>query len=98
MELFRICVDTPITGTEGLYIRVRSGEVKSHEGAHILSQNSEISTDTYFNIFSTSKYAEYTKVKEVAITTSVSGKLSVGLCVLSYEGEREIERVEVDSE
>jgi len=96
MELFKICTP-PDTKIEDLYIRVRSGVAELQNEICILSPNSEISTDTYFNIFSSSKYAEYTKVENVTISTSVSGKLCVELRSFSETGERTIETTEIDS-
>lgn len=64
----------------------------------MLSPNSKISTDAYFNFFSSSKYAEYTKIKDITITTKVSGKLFVELHSFSDTGEQTIETIEIDSE
>ena len=98
MELFKICAPPPDIKVEDLYIRTRTGTAELQEGRCMLSPNSEISTDTYFNVFSSSKYAEYTKIKDVTITTNVSGKLSVELRSFSDVGEETIETAEIDSE
>jgi GT2 family glycosyltransferase len=98
MELFKVCAPPPDIEVEDLYIRTRTGTAELQEGRCMLSPNSEISTDTYFNVFSSSKYAEYTKIKDVTITTNVSGKLSVELRSFSDVGEETIETAEIDSE
>ena len=98
MELFKVCTPPPDIGVEDLYIRIRSGTAELHEGECILSPNSEVSTNTYFNVFSSSKYAEYTKIKDITITTSVSGKLLVELRSFSDAGEQTIKTAEIDSE
>ena len=66
-------------GAESLYLRIKSGKVEELDGAHILHPGTEVSTDTYFNIFSSSKYNKYTIIENVSITTSVSGNLCVEL-------------------
>ena len=98
MELFKVCIPLPNIGVEDLYIRTRSGTAELQESKCILSPNSEISTDTYFNVFSSSKYAEYTKIKKVTITTEVSGELCVELRSFSDTGEQTIETTEINSE
>jgi GT2 family glycosyltransferase len=98
MELFKVCAPPPDIVVEDLYIRTRSGTAELQEDKCMLSPNSEITTDTYFNIFSSSKYAEYTKIKKVTIATEVSGKLCVELRSFSDTGEQTIETTEIDSE
>ncbi len=97
MELFKICTP-PDVRVKDLYIRIRSGTAELQDGEYMLSPNSEISTDTYFNIFSSSKYAEYTKMENATIVTLVSGKLCVELRSFSDTGEQTIETTEIDSE
>ena len=57
----------------------RSGRIEYHDGVFKLYQDAVISTDTYFNLFSSSKYNEYTTAKNISITTTVSGNLEVEL-------------------
>lgn len=98
MELFKVCIPPQSADVGNLYLRVRSGTAELQNGMCVLSPNSEISTDTYFNVFSSSKYAEYTKVEKVTIATSVSGNLLVELRSFSDAGEQTIESRNINSE
>jgi galactofuranosylgalactofuranosylrhamnosyl-N-acetylglucosaminyl-diphospho-decaprenol beta-1,5/1,6-galactofuranosyltransferase len=98
MELFKICFPRFNNKKDNLYLRVRSGTLNYENGVCILSPNSEVSTDTYFNIFSSSKYSKYTSVRKVSVTTFVSGKLDVELRSVSESGEKIIETKSIDSE
>ena len=98
MELFKVCIPPQSADVGNLYLRMRSGTADMRNGMCVLSPNSEISTDTYFNVFSSSKYAEYTRAKEITITTSVSGNLFVELRSFSDTGERTIETRNINSE
>jgi galactofuranosylgalactofuranosylrhamnosyl-N-acetylglucosaminyl-diphospho-decaprenol beta-1,5/1,6-galactofuranosyltransferase len=97
MELFKICPPPQDCKAGSLYLRARSGVPKFTEGICILSPGSEVSTDTYFNIFSSSKYSKYTCVRRVSVTTLVSGKLDVELRSVSVSGEKTIESRTIDS-
>lgn len=98
MELFKVSVQSPFDGSNDLYLRVRSGTTQFENGDCLLSTGSEISTDVYFNIFSSSKYGEYTIADEVSIKTSVSGRLDVELRYCSEAGEKTVEKKTVDSD
>lgn len=97
MELFKIRPPSPDCGATNLYIRVKSGVSVFIENSCKLNPGSEISTDTYFNIFSSSKYSKYTRVRKVSVTTLVSGKLDVELRSVSSIGEKTIETINIDS-
>jgi galactofuranosylgalactofuranosylrhamnosyl-N-acetylglucosaminyl-diphospho-decaprenol beta-1,5/1,6-galactofuranosyltransferase len=98
MELFKICSPPPDCRAANLYLRVRTGVPEFEEGICILSPGSEVSTDTYFNIFSSSKYSKYTRVRRVSVETIVSGKLDVELRSVSGSEEKIIESRRVDSQ
>jgi galactofuranosylgalactofuranosylrhamnosyl-N-acetylglucosaminyl-diphospho-decaprenol beta-1,5/1,6-galactofuranosyltransferase len=98
VELFKVCLPLPDCGIEDLYIRKRSGVAAFKGNQCFLDSDSEISTDTYFNIFSSSKYSKYTRVRNVSVTTLVSGKLDIELCSVSSSGEKIIESKSVDSD
>ena len=97
MELFKVRARPPSDEVADLYVRIRSGTAGFGNGDCVLSPGSEISTDTYFNIFSSSKYGEYTVADEISITTIVSGKMDVELCSCSGSGEETIGTRKVDS-
>ncbi len=78
-ELFRLSSAVQMPGAEELYIRVRAGRVEQHSDTFKLYPDSVFSTDTYFNLFSSSKYNECTTAKDISITTTVSGDLEVEL-------------------
>ena len=98
MELFKVCAQPPSDDVADLYIRIRSGTVGFDNGDCVLPPGSEISTDTYFNIFSSSKYGEYTVADEISITTFVSGRMDVQLCSCSDAGEKTVDIRTVDSD
>lgn len=98
MELFKVCAQPPSDDVADLYIRIRSGTVGFENGDCVLPPDSEISTDTYFNIFSSSKYGEYTVADEISITTFVSGRIDVQLCSCSDAGEKTVDIRTVDSD
>ena len=74
-ELFRLNSAVQMPGAEELYFRIGAGRIEYHDGVFKLYQDAVISTDTYFNLFSSSKYNEYTTAKNISITTTVSGNL-----------------------
>lgn len=98
MELFKVSVQSPFDGSNDLYLRVRSGTAWFENGDCLLLTGSEVSTDVYFNIFSSSKYGEYTIADEVSINTSVSGRLDVELRYCSEAGEKTVEKKTIDSD
>lgn len=98
MELFKVCARPLFEGVADLYVRIRSGKVGFEGVECVLFPGSEISTDTYFNIFSSSKYGEYTIAEEISITTSVSGRMDVELHSCSDTGEKTVEIRTVDSD
>ena len=97
MELFKVCMVAPISGADGLYLRLKAGNIDVLNGTYVLSPNSIVSTDTYFNIFSSSKYGEYTNAEKISITTAVSGKLDVELHSCSENGDETIKVQKVDA-
>ena len=78
-ELFRPSFAVQMPGAEALYFRVRAGHMEQYDGIFKLYPGSVVSTDTYFNIFSSSKYSVCTTAKNISITTTVSGNLEVEL-------------------
>jgi GT2 family glycosyltransferase len=98
MELFKVRAQSPSDEAADLYLKVRSGTVGFENGSCVLSPGSEISTDVYFNIFSSSKYGEYTVAEEISIATSVSGRLDIELRSCSDLGEEVLDVRRVDSE
>jgi len=99
VELFKL--STPDNAPEGcgsLYYRTVHGNLTKNQNGYELSDNAIVTTDTYFNIFSSSKYSEYTKAENITFTTKVSGKLNICLHVLTAEKDDVIEQVPVDSE
>ena len=99
MELFKLSTpDYAPEGCESLYYRVTDGSLNKNENCYNLSDNAIIKTNTYFNIFSSSKYAEYTKAENITFTSKVSGKMDVCLHMCTSEKDEVIEHVPVDSE
>jgi len=99
VELFRLSVpDNAPEGCESLYYRMVRGNLTKVQNGYELSDNATVATDTYFNIFSSSKYAEYTKAENITFTTRVSGKMDVCLHVCTSEKDDIIKQVPVDSE
>jgi Predicted glycosyltransferases len=99
VELFRLSVpDNAPEGCESLYYRMVRGNLTKVQNGYELSDNATVATDNYFNIFSSSKYAEYTKAENITFTTRVSGKMDVCLHVCTSEKDDIIKQVPVDSE
>jgi len=99
VELFKLSTpDHAPDGCESLYYRVTGGSLNKKENCYELSDDTIVATNTYFNIFSSSKYAEYTKAENIIFTSDVSGKMDVCLHVCTSEKDEVIEHVPVDSE
>ena len=99
MELFKLSTpDHAPEGCESLYYRVFGGSLNKKENYYELSDGAVIATNTYFNIFSSSKYAEYTKAENITFTSKVSGKMDVCLHMCTQERDDVIKHVPVDSE
>lgn len=98
MELFEVVAKPPIDGAEILYLRTRSGNVRISDGTAMMSSGSELSTDTYYNLFSSSKYNEYTRAEEISITTSVQGRMEVELRSFSKAGDTLVDKKQTDED
>ena len=99
MELFKLSTpDHAPEGCESLYFRVFNGSLNKKENYYKLSDDAIIATNTYFNIFSSSKYAEYTKAENITFTSKVSGKMDVCLHMCTQERDDVIKHVPVASE
>lgn len=100
MELFRITpnIDVLDAAKSKLYLRTRRGSVIVKDMQYIISKEGCISTDTYFNIFSSTKYAQYTKVTDVELHTTVSGDLCVKLCMCRADEEQIVDEYHVHSD
>jgi len=57
------------------------------DGRIALNRGERLSLDTYFNSFTYEKYRDYTTVKELLFTGTVTGSASVSLC--TYDGKEE---------
>ena len=99
MELFKLSApDYAPDGCESLYYRVMKGNITINNNKYKLSNDAIVSTDTYFNIFSSSKYSEYTNAENIVFTTTVSGKMNICLHVCTEEKDEIIEQVPVCSD
>ena len=99
MELFKLSTpDYAPDGCESLYYRVTGGSLNKNGNCYDLSDDTIVATNTYFNIFSSSKYAEYTKAENITFTSKVSGKMDICLHMCTSEKDEVVERVPVDSE
>lgn len=79
MELYKVSPTSVMQGAEELYLRTRKGKIEKFEDIFTLHPETEVSTDTYFNLFSSSKYSKYTTANKISITTIVSGDIDVEL-------------------
>ena len=98
MELFKVVAKPPIDGAEILYLRVGSGDVRISDEIVMMSPGSELSTDTYYNLFSSSKYNEYTRAEEISITTSVQGRMEIELRSFSEAGDTLVDKKQIDED
>lgn len=89
-ELFKITwpMQTPV-GSENMYYRTDSacpiwenGEVKYIS----IHKNQTISLETYFNVFSYSKYQKYTNVNQVNIELELEGDFQIFICAQRQNG------------
>jgi galactofuranosylgalactofuranosylrhamnosyl-N-acetylglucosaminyl-diphospho-decaprenol beta-1,5/1,6-galactofuranosyltransferase len=71
LELFKIKTNGPMEGTSELYIKVLKGNFDKLTGT--MECGTVISLDTYFNIFSTSKYSKWTTVTSVTVELKTEG-------------------------
>jgi len=98
VELFKLSTpDYAPEGCESLYYRVAKGSLTKKENNYELSDGAVVTTNTYFNIFSSSKYAEYTRAEDIIFICKVSGKMDVCMHVCTSEKEEIIKHVPVDS-
>jgi len=99
VELFKLSTpDYAPEGCESLYYRVTNGSFDRNENYYSLSDGAVLATNTYFNIFSSSKYAEYTKAENITFTTCVSGKMDICLHVYTTGEDEVIKHVPVYSD
>lgn len=97
MDLFKLSLPGIMPNTESLYIRT-NGNVSVNVDSIELEKGSSVSTDTYFNIFSSSKYSEYTNVQDVIFKTTVSGAMRINLHRCTLESDEIITTETICSE
>lgn len=98
MELYKVSTKYKLCGSDNLYLRIRSGAIERLEDVYILQPDTEISTDTYFNLFSSSKYGTHTSAKKITIMTVVSGDIEVELRYFTKHTDKRVDSRKITSD
>lgn len=88
MKLFDLTFSGPVQNTKDLFFR---GNARLNEKNQLeIKSGDEVSFDTYFNLFSHSKYFEYCEIEKISLFLRASGSYSVNFYHKNVDGSESL--------
>ena len=88
MKLFDLAFSGPVQNTQDLFFR---GNAHLNEKNQLeIKSGDEVSFDTYFNLFSHSKYFEYCEIEKISLFLRASGSYSVNFYHKNVDGSESL--------